>query len=268
MVVHHCVAKKPTNMPADVQRFSSRLKPRLSVVDSRYLEHLEAHVELRRKRAEIDASLAVQKHSTSQRARIRQKDAARHKRTRGRFEAFATYICAALSRHPPDIAMPMQHPPSPPPPPHFPPRQQGIAAVKSNNMSHAKATLSSPNVQPKQFFLLDVAGGRGHLAYELAVNRGVPTTVVDSVPVKLSAFKSKLLLSECTRLLRERRQRQQQQQKMGAMSSTAGEGGLLRASKRPLIADQSHQIPSHMYISIHVYTNAALRPTEGRCNVR
>ena len=42
--------------------------------------------------------------------------------------------------------------------------------------------------------VLDVAGGRGHLAFELAVERGIPTTVVDSVPVKLSAFKSKRLL--------------------------------------------------------------------------
>jgi hypothetical protein len=42
--------------------------------------------------------------------------------------------------------------------------------------------------------VLDVAGGRGHLAFELAVERGIPTTVVDSVPVKLSVFKSKRLL--------------------------------------------------------------------------
>ena len=42
--------------------------------------------------------------------------------------------------------------------------------------------------------MLDVAGGKGLLSFELALVYGVPSTVVDVTKVRLSLFKSKKLL--------------------------------------------------------------------------
>eukprot|EP00047_Mylnosiga_fluctuans_P017462 m.61549 g.61549 ORF g.61549 m.61549 type:complete len:375 (+) comp7091_c0_seq2:2390-3514(+) len=47
--------------------------------------------------------------------------------------------------------------------------------------------------------VLDVAGGRGDLAFELCIERGIPATVVDPAPLRVSAFKTKRLFSLAAR---------------------------------------------------------------------
>jgi hypothetical protein len=45
--------------------------------------------------------------------------------------------------------------------------------------------------------ILDVAGGKGSLAFELALYRHLETTVIDTTPVKMSVFRSKQFLGHC-----------------------------------------------------------------------
>ena len=47
--------------------------------------------------------------------------------------------------------------------------------------------------------VLDVAGGKGKVAYDLAVRRGIPCCVVDPMPVRLSAHTTKLVVAKADR---------------------------------------------------------------------